>query len=111
MKFFVPGAENALKAEELYEAICKFNAEQMDAKISPRRIYELEGVHNGKPFTAKVGEAFEELQERVIAILLDTKRNLYFICTANRGVLRGEPYLSGAHEIQSSEDFEEPIIQ
>jgi len=63
-------------------------------------------VHDGKPFTATVGEMFERLREVVVAILLDMKRNVYFICTANRGVIRGVPYLSGAHEIRDSEDFE-----
>lgn len=59
----------------------------MGATLSPHRIYRVAGVHDGKPFTATVGEQFERLREVVVAILLDTKRNLYFICTANRGVL------------------------
>jgi len=107
MKFFVPAAKNAAQADEVYEGIRKFNSEQMGATLSHRRIYRLAGVHDGKPFTPTVGEQFERLQEAVVAILLDTKRNLYLICTANRGVIRGEPYLSGAHEIRDAEDFEE----
>jgi len=79
----------------------------MDATLSPKRIYRVTGVHNGKPFTATVGEPFESLREVVIAILLDTKRNCYFICTANRGVARGIPYLSGSDEIKSVEEFEQ----
>ena len=106
MKFFIPATKDAAQAEEVYEGVCKFNSEQMGATLSPRRIYRLAGVHDGKPFTATVGEMFERLREVVVAILLDTKRDLYFICTANRGVIRGEPYLSGAHEIRDSEDFE-----
>jgi len=107
MKFFVPAAKDATQAEEVYEGICKFNSEQMWATISPRRIYRVTGVHDGKPFTATVGEQFERLRELVVAILLDTSRDVYLICTPNRGVIRGEPYLSGAHEIRDSEDFEE----
>ncbi|HJX85022.1 MAG TPA: hypothetical protein VJ723_11815 [Candidatus Angelobacter sp.] len=107
MKFFVPAAKDAAQAEEVYEGIRKFNIEQMGATLSPRRIYHVAGVHDGKPFTATVGEPFERLREVVVAILLDTSRNLFFICTANTGVLRGEPYLSGAHEIRDAEDFEE----
>jgi hypothetical protein len=106
MKFFIPAAKDAAQAEEVYEGIRKFNSEQMGTTLSPRRIYYLSGVHDGKPFTATVGEMFERLREVVVAILLDTKRDVYFICTANRGVIRGEPYLSGAHEIRDSEDFE-----
>lgn len=109
MKFFIPAAKDAAQAEEVYEGVRKFNSEQMGATLSPRRIYRLAGVHDGKPFTATVGEMFERLREVVVAILLDTKRDLYFICTANRGVIRGEPYLSGAHEIRDSEDFEQQV--
>ena len=106
MKFFLPHAEDAAQAERNYEGIRKFNAEQNDATLSPDRFYKVTGVHNGKPFTATVGEAFESMGEPVIAILLDTKRNLYLICTPNRGVLRGMPILSGANEIRSAEKFE-----
>lgn len=105
MKFFVPATSDPTKAEEVYEAIRKFNAEQMGAVLSPRRIYRLRGKHDGKPFIATVGEPFEFLAEIVVAILLDTKRDLYFICTLNRGVARGIPYLSGGHEIETLEDF------
>lgn len=106
MKFFIPAAKDAAQAEEVYASIRKFNSEQMGATLSPRRIYRLSGVHNGKPFTATVGEPFESLRQVVVAILLDTSRDLFFICTADRGVIRGEPYLSGAHEIRGAEDFE-----
>lgn len=106
MKFYIPAAKDAAQAEEVYASIRKFNSEQMGATLSPRRIYRLSGVHNGKPFTATVGEPFESLRQVVVAILLDTSRDLFFICTADRGVIRGEPYLSGAHEIRGAEDFE-----
>lgn len=106
MKFFLPAASDAKEAEEAYEGIRKFNAEQMSATLSPRRIYSVSGVHDGKQFMATVGQKFERLGEMVVAILLDTSRDLYFICTPNRGVIRGEPYLSGSHEIRGVEDFE-----
>jgi hypothetical protein len=108
MKFFLPAAKDEAEAETLYEGIRKFNAEQMGATLSPRRIYSVDGRHDGKDFTATVGRPFERLGEPVIAILLDTTRNCYFICTPNRGVLRGMPYLSGHEEIRYSQDFEEP---
>jgi hypothetical protein len=106
MKFFVPEVENAAQAERVYEAIRKFHIEQLDASLSARRIYRVRGTHNGKRFAATVGEPFEVLREVVIAILLDEKRKCYLICTPNRGVIKNVPYLSGAHEIDHSEDFE-----
>lgn len=107
MKFFIPAANDDAQAESVYEAIRKFNSEQMGATIGPQRIYSVTGVHDGKPFKATVGEIFERLGEVVVAIILDTKRNCYLICTANRGVARGGPYLSGANEIKSIEYFDD----
>ncbi|MBS1840088.1 MAG: hypothetical protein JSS69_18830 [Acidobacteria bacterium] len=107
MKFFIPAASDEAHAEEIYQATRKFNAEQMGAKLSDRRIYTVSGKHSGKSFTATVGQPFESLGETVIAISLDTSRSCYFICTPNRGVLRGMPYLSGSDEINHSEDFDD----
>ncbi len=107
MKFFIPAAKDAPAAESMYDTICRFNTEQMTATLSLRRIYRVSGVHDRKEFTATVGEPFQRLGETVVAILLDTKRNCYFICTANRGVARGIPYLSGSDEIKSVEEFEQ----
>ena len=75
--------------------------------MDPRRIYSVSGVHNGTAFTATVGEPFEREQEVVVAILFDASRKCYFICTANRGVVRGTPYLSGTNEIRTVDYFEE----
>jgi hypothetical protein len=91
-KFFIPSAKEAADAEKLYDATRRFNTEQMGATLSPQRIYRVSGVHDGKPFTATVSERFERLGEVVVAILLDTSRNCYFICTPSRGVLRGMPF-------------------
>jgi len=108
MRFFIPEARDEAQAESVYEAIRKFNAKEMEATLSPRRIYRVYGVHDGKPFTATVGEPFERLGDVVIAILLDTSRNCYYVCTANRGVVRDMPYLSGSNEVlhEDVEDFE-----
>jgi hypothetical protein len=59
MKFFIPKAKDAA-AESVYEGIRKFNAEQMGASLSARRIYSVHGKHDGKRFTATVGETFEK---------------------------------------------------
>src|ERR1700722_18775470 len=106
MKFFIPVSKTA-DPERVYNAIRTFNAEQLPATLSPRRIYSVKGVHNGEPFTARVGDPFESPPEDVLAILLDTTRNCYLICTANRGVLGGMPYLSGSDEISHVEYFED----
>jgi hypothetical protein len=106
MKFLIPEAKDVAQAQSVYEGIRKFNAEQMAASLSARRIYSVRGTHDGKRFTATVGQTFESLGELVIAILLDETRQCYLICTPNRGVVRGTPYLSGSGEIDYAEDFE-----
>src|SRR2546429_3226226 len=106
MKFFIPEVKDAAEAERVYEGIRKFQTEQMQTSVSARRIYSLRGTHDGKRFTATVGQTFERLGEVVIAILLDERRKCYLICTPNRGAQRGEPYLSGSDEIDYAEDFE-----
>ena len=106
MKFFIPAARDAAQTEELYEGTQKFVSEEMGAKLSDRQVYRIRGIHNGKEFEAKVGERFESQGELVIVILFDTERNLYYVCTTNRGVARGMPYLVGGGEARSVEDFE-----
>jgi len=106
VKFFIPAAKDDANAEVIYNGVRKFITEQMGATLSPERIYRVTGVHDRVPFTATVGERFERLGEVVVAILLDTKRSCYLICTANRGVLGGIPYLSGSNEVKSVDEFE-----
>jgi hypothetical protein len=84
----------------------KSHTQQMGASLSTRRIYSVHGKHDGKRFTATVGQPFERLGEVVIAILFDETRKCYLICTPNRGVLKDIPYLSGSNEIDYAEDFE-----
>jgi len=106
MRFFIPRASDATQTEQVYQATRKFMGDQMGATLSDRRVCRIQGVHNGEEFKAEVGKRFESPGEDVIAILFDTKRNLYYVCTANRGVKRGMPYLVGGDETLLAEDFE-----
>ncbi len=106
MKFFVP-VSDPREADKAYRTIRLSVAKQMDVTISPRRIYKITGAHEGKPFSAAVGERFEPLDEIVAAILFDDKSKSYFICPLSRGVAKGRPYSTERGEIGSPEDFEE----
>ena len=106
MKFFIPAAADPVAAERVYDAIVTFNSAQLKATISPKRIYKLDFAHEGRSFTATVGEVFPRLREKVVAILFDTTKECYLICTASRGVARGEPYFSGHEELRNIEYFE-----
>ncbi|RYX79928.1 hypothetical protein EON83_30715 [bacterium] len=93
MKFFIPAAENSEQAESVYDAVIKFNS----APPQTQRVCALAWRHNGQLMSCEVGgEApsyYGTGSEPVVAIL-DCGR-LYKVCTANRGVLRGEAILIG----------------
>lgn len=93
MKFFIPAANDQIEAEQIYQAIAKFNS----APITPKRIYALAWEHNGQRMSCRVGEPLHSYfgtgREPVLAIL--DCGSVYQICTPNRGGLRGEPVLAG----------------
>jgi hypothetical protein len=94
MKFFIPAAEDEKQAERVYISIAKF----VQAPILKNRIYKLSWIHNGKQMNCEIGKNIvgdsRFNQEPVVAIF--DCGDLYKICTANRGVIRGEPILAGA---------------
>ena len=105
MKFFIPKVEDAQKAERVYQGIRRFITTTMGAKLSDERIFRVSGVHKGKKLEARVGERAERVIEPVIAILHDDSKNLYYVCTPNKGIIRGDPYLVEGGET-TMEEFE-----
>ena len=103
MKFFVPFSKNKQQAFEVYDGIVKFNKEQLGREIINRKIYSIYYKHDNKYFTAKVGDQEPRTGEIVVAIL--ESDILFYICTPNRGVVRGEPILVGKVEIISVSEF------
>ena len=93
MKFFVPAARDDAEAENVFEAIEKFN----HAPRQVKRIAALAWQHNGEKYSCEVGaEAptyYGTGAEPVVAIL--DCGQLFKVCTANRGVIRGEAILVG----------------
>jgi hypothetical protein len=103
MKFFIPGAEDAEKAEEVWEATRKFAKETMGWEIGAARIRSMTYKDQGKVVQAIVGQPAPRHGEAVIAIL---ESNTYLVCTPSRGVLRGMPIMVGKHEVLQLEQFE-----
>lgn len=108
MNFFTPGIEKTDKAEEFCQGIRKFVVEQMDSRLSDRRVFSLTCFDSRKDVEVRVGkrEPFEGGMGTVLAIFYYPPRNLYLVCTANRGDLRGMPYWVGGNEVRAVEDFE-----
>jgi len=106
MKFFIPYASDEAEGEGVYDAIRKFITEEMIADLSPRRIFSLKYRHDGKDYYAEVGGHDSRVHEPIIAILYDALRDLYYVCTPNRGVARGIPVLVGGNEVRHIVDFD-----
>jgi hypothetical protein len=103
MKFFLPKAKNAREAEQLYEASRKFCEQQTGCKIRDRRVYSLRYRHNGQEYFAQVGSL--DYTEGLVLCIFESEVT-YFVCTPNRGVLRGPPVLVGREEVSDVEDFD-----
>src|SRR3972149_4952961 len=101
--FFVPVADSPEKAEEVRRSVVQFLSAQ-GLNVSDRRIHKLSYLHDGLHYDAEVGKQEarsrpgtgpKELGERVMLIFESEDRRLYFVCTPNRGVVRGAPILVG----------------
>ena len=102
MKFFVPAAVNDDEAERVWKATRDFAQNQLAWAVADRRIFQLNYQHDGKPYVAEVGKPDPRTGETVLVIL---ESNAYLVCTAGRGVARGEPILVGREEVRTITDF------
>jgi hypothetical protein len=103
--FFLPAATDAETAESNYAAIRQFVAQEMGA-LDERRIFRIDYAHGGKVRFAEVGQVESHERATVIAIFKKLDYPLYFVCTPDRGVIRGGPILVGEHEVSRSVDFD-----
>lgn len=106
MKFFIPAAQDEAQEQRVYDAIKEFLGSELGAAFDDRRVFSLRYVHEGKEYYAEVGKPHNLNGEPVVAILYEPGRNLYHVCTTNRGVARGMSILVGGYSVRSSEDFE-----
>lgn len=105
MDFFVPAADSPDEAEKVWQATRQFAKDNLGWEVGDRRIFRLSGIHAGERIVCEVGKAEPYGGEVVVAIL---ESNAFLVCTANRGVLRGEPILVGTSEVDSVIDFDAP---
>lgn len=107
--FFLPGSENDHDlAERNYSAIKKFAEKQGCWRVSGRRVFRIDYVHNGKDMHAQVGEPHpyghpfsweympgidDPRAGEFVVVILETEGGPYLVCTHNRGVFQGEPIL------------------
>jgi hypothetical protein len=102
MKFFVPGAKDPQKAEEIYKGIKEFNSSKV--RISSRRIFAIHYVRNNKPEYVEVGKLLPTTEDIVLAIL--ETDYVYYVCTLSRGGGSGEPVSVARPDISKVINFE-----
>ncbi len=102
-KFFLPNARHD-KQDEFYQTIKKTVGKNMGWKIGDRKIYSIKYRLKGKEYRAEVGKYDAASKEDVIVIL---ESNAYLVCTPNRGILHGAPFLVAKEQVLDIVDFEE----
>lgn len=93
LQFFVPHAEDAAQAERVWQSTKAFMESEGGYTVNDRRLYAVSYSHNGKKYKDVVGEVNVLVGEEVLVIL--DAETLFLVCTANRGVLKGGPFMVG----------------
>jgi hypothetical protein len=102
MKFFIPAADSSESEQRVYDAI-KLH---LGVDFSERRIRLLKWLHNSNQYEAEVGKSTSFNKELVIAILYDSSRKLYYVCTPSRGVVQGDSILASETSVINVIDFD-----
>jgi hypothetical protein len=92
--FFVPYATDREQAEGVWGATVEFLKGQGFNVVETERIFCLAYTHNGMRCVDVVGEKDRYFSEEVLVILRTLPPGPTLVCTANRGVVRGEPILA-----------------
>ncbi|WP_400263283.1 hypothetical protein ACFX5U_09595 [Sphingobacterium sp. SG20118] len=106
-EFFLPFHTGTVEdSEKVYASIKKFVSDQV-GDIWSSRIFSISFTHEGKFNTCTVGEKTNVVDDTVICILRN--ETLFFVCTPQRGVIRGMPILVGSHEVSNIEYFKNSL--
>ena len=94
MEFFVPYADAASPADHVWQATRDFLALQ-GLPTEERRIWKLAFDAGGGPRVIRIGGTHPDLHEEILVILKAADQPAYYVCTPNRGVVRGAPLRLG----------------
>ncbi len=104
MKFFIPTIPDEEAEDFLKKSILPFLALQGFKTLESRRVFSITFQHKGNTITDTVGQLCASNNEPIF-VILETE-NVFLVCTRYRGVLGGEPLLTGRHNIISVEYFD-----
>ncbi len=102
-QFFVPHVADAAEAERIWQNTKAFMENNEGYTVNDRRIYAVSYSHDGKNYKDVVGEINALVGEEVLVIL--DAQALFLVCTKNRGLLRGGPFMVGKHSNTSETEF------
>jgi hypothetical protein len=102
-KFYLPGLTPE-ETEILYPFL-RQKAQYIALQITERKIESLLYKRRGKLFFIKVGNPDPIKGEIVIAIFEASV--CFMVFTPNRGVSRGDPFVTGKNEVLAVEEFED----
>jgi hypothetical protein len=105
MKFFVPAADSVEQEQWIYASIKAYLGKGLSARFSDRRVRFLRWWQDGREHVAEVGKPTTLNGETVVAILHEPARNLYHVCTPNRGVIRDLSILASGQHVTEIRDF------
>lgn len=107
MKFFVPNAGTFQQEQLVYRTLCANIENNTGAQLSNRRVHSISYRHSGVDRFAVVGESDPIENELILGIIFEPSRNVYHVCTPNRGLLVGPTILVGANDVYEHVDFDE----
>ncbi|TYT60861.1 hypothetical protein [Natrialba swarupiae] len=110
-EFFIPHAEDADEAEEVFEATAKFVEKQRGEVKREPRIYSVK-YYDGdtdQTYEVSVGGNVPKVGEPAISIYESASDSfdVYYICTLNRAVAQGVPVMIGKNNVKRVEYFDE----
>jgi hypothetical protein len=104
MKFHVPCARDEAEAEHVFEAVRTF-LDMQGLPTERRRVRRLDYRIGGADESVEIGD-FVLDHEPILLILRASDEAVYYLCTPNWGVIRGEPWLVDDDEHTQAEDFD-----
>ncbi len=107
MKFFLPHTNDDQQAEIVYQGIKRYASRATGLAIADQKIFKIAFAHREREYQAEVGRVEEVSGEIIVAIL---ESDMFMICTANRGIVRGRPIMVEKGKVHTIEYFGEREI-
>jgi hypothetical protein len=104
MRFFIPHFPNPDEAEDFYAGIKKV----APGPTTERRIYSIRYTYHGSEYQSVVGEQ-DPIENGLVAAILEGHIGssfTYYVCTTNRGVIRGQAAMIGNTNVIEIVDFD-----